>query len=171
MKRGDTWISSVLYILLGLIVLSILLASFLPLIDKMKDKNTFIQTKVLMSSLDDTIKETLEGVGSQREFFLDIQKGEFQIDSDKEEIRWKLFTKSKLLEPRQDEKNVFKEGDLTVFADTGEGYALNVVLDYGEMGINLDTSLKILSLKGQAKLIIKNEGNDGGNTRISIKVQ
>ena len=165
MKRGDTWISSVLYILLGLIVISILLASFLPLIDKMKDKNTFVQTKVLMSSLDDTIKETLEGVGSQREFFLDIQKGEFQIDSVKDEIRWKLFTKAKLMEVKQDEKNVFKEGDLTVFADTTEGYALNVVLDYGDMGIDLDTTPGILSLKGQSKLIIKNEG------KIFIKVQ
>ena len=172
MKRGDTWISSVLYILLGLIVISILLASFLPLIDKMKDKNTFIQTKVLMSGLDDTIKETLEGVGSQREFFLDIQKGEFQIDSDKEEIRWKLITKARLLEPKvDDEKNVFKEGDLTVFADTSEGYALNVVLNYGKINIDLDTKPKILNLKGQSKLIIKNEGNDGGNTIISIKVQ
>jgi len=170
MKRGDTWISSVLYILLGLIVISILLASFLPLIDKMKDKNTFVQTKQLMTNLDNTIKETLEGVGSQREFFLDIQKGEFQIDSNEDQIKWKLITKARLLELRQvgpgpNEKNVFKEGDLTVFADTVEGYALNIVLDYGEMGIDLDTEPSILSLKGQSKLIIKNKG------KISIKVQ
>ena len=168
---GETWVSSVLYILLGLIVISILLSSFLPLIDKMKDKNTFIQTKNLMSNLDSTIKETIEGTGSQREFFLDIQMGDFVIDSSegKEEIKWKLFTDARLMEPRQGDENVFKEGDLTVFADNTGGYSLNVVLGLKDRGINLDTQPQILSLKGQSKLIIKNEGkSDDSKTKISI---
>ena len=38
-KKGDIWVSAILYFGLGIIVIAILLAAGLPVINKLKDKN------------------------------------------------------------------------------------------------------------------------------------
>ena len=45
MKNGQTWISAVLYIALGTILLTIILAAGLPVINNLRDKNVVIQTQ------------------------------------------------------------------------------------------------------------------------------
>ena len=57
-KKGDsTWISAVLYFGIGIIIISILLAAGTPVVNRIRDKNTILQTKETMSNLDDNIRE------------------------------------------------------------------------------------------------------------------
>ncbi len=72
-KKGDVWVSAVLYIALGMVIITIVLAAGLPLVTKMKDKNTVAQTKRVMLSIDDNLKEVAtEGPGSRRVIPLEI---------------------------------------------------------------------------------------------------
>ena len=61
------WISAVLYIALGTVAITIVLSAGVPVINKIKDKNTIIQTRDIMLSLDNIIREVRdEGTGSRR---------------------------------------------------------------------------------------------------------
>ena len=54
-KNGDVWISAVIYIGLGIVLLSIILAAGLPVIDRMRDTYTAKQTKEIMLTVDQNI--------------------------------------------------------------------------------------------------------------------
>ncbi len=101
MKRGAIWVSAVLYIAVGTIVISILLASALPLVAKIKDRNSFIQAKELMLIIDKTVRTVAtEGPGSQRELSpVTINAGKIMIDPAHSSITWSMETTAKLLEP------------------------------------------------------------------------
>ncbi len=116
MKRGDTgeiWISAVLYIAIGVTIISILLSAAIPMITKMKDRNTFVQTKKILLTMDDTIRTVArEGPGSQREIAsLILKAGQLTIDDTNDVISWSMETSAVLLEP-----NVpIKEGLITMY--------------------------------------------------------
>src|SRR3990167_9519809 len=88
-KKGDIWISAVLYFGLGIVVLSLILAAGLPVINKLRDKNIIIQTKDIMFSLDNLIRDVARsGAGEQRAVNLDIKKGQFLINNNHDTINW-----------------------------------------------------------------------------------
>lgn len=136
MKKGDIWISAVLYIALGVILITLILSAGLPLIDKMKDRNIIQDTKTLMYSIDNNIKQVArEGPGSKRFLTLSIEEGNFYIENNK--ITWKKETKSKLIEPNIQ----FEEGSLNILlktTETEDEYEINLELDYSNnLNINL----------------------------------
>jgi len=110
--KGDIWISAVLYMALGIIVIALILAASLPLIDRLKDRNTMTETKKLLVTTDETIKIVArEGPGSQRELSpLTVNKGQLFIDEKNDTIAWKMKTSAPLLEPNI----VIKEGVLSL---------------------------------------------------------
>src|SRR3989344_4483624 len=90
-KKADIWISAVIYIGLAITILTIVLAAGMPVINKLRDKNVEIQTRDVMSSLDDTIRTVVkEGPGSRRTPVIKINRGEFKIDEAQNEIVWTL---------------------------------------------------------------------------------
>jgi hypothetical protein len=101
MKKGDIWISAVLYMALGIIVIALILAASLPLIEKIKDRNTVAETKNLLLSIDESIKTVAkEGPGSQRELSsLIIKKGQLDVRGTDDTITWQLKTSAPLMEP------------------------------------------------------------------------
>jgi len=66
MKKGQIWISAVLYIALGVVAISIVLSAGVPLINKIKDKNTIVQTKDILFAVDNIIRKVRECI----EFFV-----------------------------------------------------------------------------------------------------
>ena len=103
-KKGDVWISVVMYTAIGVMALTLILSAGLPLIQKMRDKNTVAQTKNLMTIVDENIRAVVgEGPGSRR--FLspfEIKAGDFYVDEDGERVYWVLKTTAKMVEPRWD---------------------------------------------------------------------
>lgn len=142
-KKAQIWISAVLYMALGVVVLTIILAAGVPMIQKMKDKNVYGQTKDLFDTLDKNIKEVSgEGPGSKR--FLapfEVKAGDLRVSEDSDVIIWSLKTKAKLMEPSYDEKGAstgvpeFREGGVSIYMNdtniVGE-YMLYMRLDYKE---------------------------------------
>lgn len=108
-KKGDVWISVVLYTAIGVIALTIILSAGLPLIQKMRDKNTVAQTKQLMAVVDENIRAVIsEGPGSRRFLSpLEIKAGDLYIETgniepDGDRIYWTFKTTAKMVEPRWD---------------------------------------------------------------------
>ncbi len=169
-KKGDIWISAVLYIALGIIAITVILAAGLPLIQKMKDRNTVAQTKELMLILDETIRKVAsEGPGSQRQLspFV-VKQGELFIDEldaagqGSNIIKWVSETGAVVMEPGIDKK----EGNLIVRLEethVEDVYEIQLKLDYNEF---LDVQLKSEfgnPFAGEFSILVKNSGKFGDN--------
>lgn len=79
-KKGDVWVSAVLYFGLGIVVLTLILSVGMPVVNRLRDKNIATQTKDVFSSLDSNIREVARGgPGTQRILQLQMQKGEMKV--------------------------------------------------------------------------------------------
>ena len=169
-KKGDIWVSAVLYIALGMIAITVILAAGLPLIQKMKDRNTVAQTKELMLVLDETIRRVAsEGPGAQRQLspFV-VKQGQLFIDEadaagkGSNVIKWVSETSALVMEPGIDKK----EGNLIVRLEethVADVYQIQLKLDYTDF---LDIQLKSdfgNPFSGEFSLLVKNSGKFGDN--------
>jgi type II secretory pathway pseudopilin PulG len=158
-KRGYVWVSAVLYIALGVIAISIVLSATLPLIEKMKDKNTFSETKEVLYVLDKNIREVFnEGPGSQRILspFI-IREGMFYIDeNDYDTINWSYKTKAFILEPgaSKTEGNIYISSIETNITDES---LLELSSIYTFININITSSFGNPFL-GTYTIVVKNTG-------------
>lgn len=157
-KKGDIWISAVLYMALGVIVLTIVLAAGVPMLQKMKDKNAYAQAKTVFYTVNENMKDVInEGPGSRRYMSpFEIKSGEFNVDTTNSQISWSMKTKAKMMEPSYyftanpmvDDPEClgtcstkctgipcFREGDLYLFAQETnivDEYIASLKLDYSE---------------------------------------
>ena len=180
-RKGQIWISAVLYMALGVIVLTIILAAGVPMIQKMKDKNVFAQTKSLFFTLDQNIKDvSTEGPGSKRYLSpFDVKAGSLDVDSEKDWVTWQLRTKAKLMEPSYDFKEnptgvpEFREGSLFMYAqDTNivDEYFLNLKLDYtGTADIHLQSQFEG-PYTGSYSVAIRHNGTYNPDTQLPIVI-
>ncbi len=163
-KRGDIWISAVIYIGLGIVAITLLLAAGIPIINNLRDKNTFIQTKDLMHSIDNTINTVVsEGPGSQRFLSpIEIKSGSLEIRGITKQIIWTSETKAQLQEPG----TLIREGNLKLNLSQHrlkkDTYTAEIKLDYSEkqiiLSINDDISKTLSDIKGKFGMTITNKG-------------
>lgn len=164
MKRGQIWISAVIYIGLGVIAITLLVGAGVPLINKVRDRNTFLQTKDVMQTIDKAIMQVVaEGPGSQRVLSpLEIKRGFLSIPISRE-IKWEMETKAVLQEPGQ----LIREGNLNLLLMEDELivdlYDAKIFLNHYSddliyICVNGDCSGEINNLNGKFGLSIINEG-------------
>jgi len=126
MKKGQVWISAILYILITALILVIVLEALTPVVEDMKDKSIFSRTRDSLLSINQHVKDiALEGQGAQRVIPIEIQKGEITIQDN--ELRWRMDTGAEILEPR----TTVNLGDLLIVSngevnayDNGSYYVL-----------------------------------------------
>tara|TARA_Y100000310_G_scaffold337122_1_gene423359 strand:- start:2249 stop:2794 length:546 start_codon:yes stop_codon:yes gene_type:complete len=172
-KSGQIWVSAVLFIALGVIAISLILAAALPLVNKMVDRNTAVQTKQILISIDDTVRTVAnEGPGSQRQITpLIIDKGELDIDGEEETISWSMETKSLLME-----KDIeIKEGNVhqiltSTFVE--EINKMTLWIEYEKVDILLESDFQS-PFSGRYTLLVKHTGafNDDGSPKVEISVK
>lgn len=167
-KRGAIWISAVLYMGLGIIILSMILAVGLPAVQKMKDQFTIKETKNLMSVLDENIRTVYqEGPGSQRVVDLKISRGSFEIDGEADDINWSLSTKIPASQPGEPD---IKEGNLIIFTEptpVEDQYGVTLSLDYSNF-LDITYVNEQQTISGNTKLSILNNGANEGLIEIKI---
>lgn len=164
MKRGAIWISAVLYIALGIIVITLVLTAGMPLIEKMKDQNIFSQTKKLMYVIDENIRDVVnEGPGSKRYLSpLEINEGELIIDTEKENIIWKMITTNRMFEP----DIVFTEGNLIMWLNETQNedeYQLSLELGFTSVANLTLSSVSGNPFKGKYSLSVYHTGEYENN--------
>lgn len=146
-KKGDIWISAALYTALGIIMVTLILSVGMPFVNKLKERNTVLQTKNVMYEMDSVIHAVYnEGFGSRRPLYVEIGEGDFLIDEVNDRISWKIVSEEKLgIEP--DLPNPIEEGSLKIKSKSlGQGYEIELYLDYKDE-INLKSDFKLLSGK------------------------
>ncbi len=174
-KKGDVWISAVLYFGIGIVIITILLTAGLPVINRLRDKNVVIQTKQVMHTLDENIREVIkEGPGSQRVVTINIKKGVVEIDAELDEIKW-VFDGANILisEPKID----VEEGKIIIRTEEGaEGgtYDISIISRYTDLNVDLTRGTgDVGGIIGIGDLVIRNNGVDPsipGKVQISVSL-
>jgi hypothetical protein len=98
-KKGDIWVSAILYVLILSLSIVLIINVGGPIIDKMKDSQSLSKSKETMLTIDKTISEIAnEGEGSQRIIPIEVKDGKMIIGNN--EISWELNTKNDVLDER-----------------------------------------------------------------------
>lgn len=97
-KKSQIWISAVLYVLMTAIIMVVVLEAGTPILNNMKDKAIFTQTRDNFMSLNQHIVDVSNsGPGTQRLIPIQIKKGYLKVDNEK--IKWYMDTKADIIEP------------------------------------------------------------------------
>lgn len=159
-KRGSVWVSALLYLALGLVLIGIVIGIASPIVSRISERNVFKQTKDVMFSIDHAVNEVVnEGPGSRRYLStVEIREGSLDVDAFSDTITWTFDTTSKLIEP----DIVFQEGPLTILLQEGVGkgqYVLSMNMSYSDSA-NLDFTGESLGspFRGEFSISFENGG-------------
>ncbi len=90
-RRGQIWVETVIYTLIGLAIIGLVLATALPKINEKKDEVIIEQSIEALKNIDDKIYDVInKGTGNRRVIDLKIKEGIFIIDMEENSISWIL---------------------------------------------------------------------------------
>lgn len=89
-KRGQVWVETVIYTLIGLAIIGLVLAGALPKINAKKDEIMIDQSIEALGMIDDKIYEVQRAAGNRRVISLDVKSGAFVIDMEEDTLSWVL---------------------------------------------------------------------------------
>ena len=185
-KKGQIWVSTVLYISLSLVAMTVILGAGLPMLNRMKERNTVIESKTMMHAVSDAISTVVtEGPGSRR--VLDpviIKGGKLIFDVGDNKVRWEMKTETMLMEPCEANDNnecsdtnlIQREGDVEMYlleTFVVDEYMVNLLLDYSRVNIDLQYTDKNKikgPLVGSYLIAISNDGKADGKVTVGIYV-
>jgi hypothetical protein len=99
MKKGEIWISVIIYTLVAVLALVLILNTGLPILTEMKDRATVTKTREIMLDLDRHIAGIVsQGEGSQATVAFEIREGEVRFADN--QLIWEIETTSRIISPR-----------------------------------------------------------------------
>ncbi len=159
-KKGSVWVSAVLYLALGLVLIGLVIGLALPIVNRISDRNVLAQTKYVMIDIDQGVREVVdEGPGSRRYFSsVTIKKGQISIDEINDVITWSYDTSSKVIEP----DTPLSEGPLSLLLKEkpvkGE-YTMTVAMNFKDIGdLQIATDSLRPPLQGTFAMTVENIG-------------
>lgn len=129
MKRGQVWIETVIYTLIGLGLIGLVLALITPKINEYRDKAVIEQTISSLNLLDSKLNEALQSPGNTRVVEFRIRKGSLFVDSTQDLIFFELEDSSSLYSQPNQETRLGKMKVLTTPEATGN--RVRLTLSYG----------------------------------------
>ncbi len=183
-KRGDIWVSAILYFGIGIVLITVVLAAGLPVINRLRDKNVVIQTKQVMHTLDENIREVVkEGPGSQRVVTVNIKKGSFIIDEDVDGdnigeniVKWRYENAkvpiSQPNDPNMPPATIVEEGKLNIItynAAQDKTYDIEIYINYNSLADITKDGTNTLS--GLSDLVIINKGPTPSQDKVEISIK
>jgi hypothetical protein len=166
-KKGQVWIETVIYTLIGLAIIGILLASAKPKIDEIKDKLVIEQTIESLNNLDEKIYEVQRSPGNRRIVDFKITKGVLGIDAQEDSIVW-LFESNYQYSEEGEPINL---GSLELTTTKGNPWLINLTLDYAidlQYEGNVDELKEFQKAPSPYQLYIENMGTQTGNIVVDI---
>lgn len=98
-KKGQIWVSVILYTLIATMAVVLILQGGLPILNKLRDRATFEKMRDVMVTLDKNIVEVInEGAGSQRKVAIELKEGKVVVADDT--IFWEFTTDNEIMAPR-----------------------------------------------------------------------
>ena len=129
-RKGVVWVSTVLYVLIGLAIISTLLAVLRPKIAETRDAFLIDQTVQGFNTLDDTIFRVREATGNRFLYTLNLDKGTFYIDAINQKIYWNMDSSYQYSE----ENKTISEGRIDALTTkiSEKVWNVNLALDYSQ---------------------------------------
>jgi hypothetical protein len=169
-KRGQVWIETVIYTLIGLAVIGILLAVSKPKIEQMKDRIVIEQTIKSLNEVSTRIYDVQIATGNKRILDLKISRGLFYINSSEDKIGWILESNYKYSQLGR-EVNL---GNMIIKTKEGSPYIVEISMDYSPVNLTYDGKEVYSSFEGSPsayKMSIENLGRYGNSpTNVDLVV-
>lgn len=167
-KRGQIWIETVIYVLIGLSVIAIIIGIMTPKLKQMTDRSIIEQSLSYMVDLHEKILATQTSPGNVRIVEIVLKKGELVISSNDDKISFVLpSTNLEYSDPGIE----IQQGGITILTqNTSSGYNVSLILDYSNtLNITYDNreEEKIFTQSSTAHRIqIENKGKQGGGKNV-----
>ena len=166
-KKGQVWVETVIYTLIGLAVIGLVLAVALPKINEKKDEIAIEQAIEALGHIDDKIYEVQRATGNKRAVDLDIGKGAVIVDMSKDTISWVLDSSFQYSE----EGIAVPIGRLNVTTTIGNPWRVELVMGYSmDIRYNNDSygTHQLDVAPTPYKLMIENADKSDGNIVIDL---
>jgi type II secretory pathway pseudopilin PulG len=85
-RRGQVWVETVIYTLIGLAIMGIVLAILTPRIREYRDRNVIEQSIQSLEAIDSKVQEVLDAPGNKRRVYLTIERGRLVVDPVNDEL-------------------------------------------------------------------------------------
>ena len=137
-KNAQIWVETVIYTLIGLIVIGVLLSVANLQIQKIKERNIIEQTITSLNTLDEKIIEIGDSVGNIRIINFKIQKGILKIIPIDNKIEYLL--ENTLLELTEVDQEI-QEGNIIIKTiENGNKYSISLTIKYEDLNLTFDDS-------------------------------
>jgi len=167
LNRGQIWVETVIYTLIGLTVIGLVLAAALPKINARKDEIMIEQSIEALGNIDDKIYEVQRASGNRRVVDLEVRKGTLIIDMEEDTISWELESSFEYSEVGV----VIPLGRLNVTTTSGNPWKVELKLFY-RMDLKFDGNNfgthRIDVSPTPYKFAIENVGKEDGNIVIDL---
>jgi len=167
-RRGQVWVETVIYTLIGLAVIGLVMAVALPKINQKKDEIVIEQSIEALGNIDDKIYEVQRAAGNRRVVDLEIRKGSLVIDMEEDTISWLIDSSFKYSEVDMG----VPLGRITVTTRVGNPWEIELKMNYS-MDLQYDGDIfgtkQLDPAPTPYKFMIENDGkNLGGNIIIDF---
>lgn len=169
--NSQIWVETVVYTLIGLVVMGIILAVATPSINRYKDQLVIEQTTTVLSDLNEKIIDVEKAGAANRRIIpeLRINRGKLDIDCPQNKIIYTLQESN--LEYSQLDQEI-KQGDILVKTKkNGNKYDISLTLAYSSLNLTYNGEIIKKTLNPAATsyaIFIENNGTYGGLTQINL---
>ncbi|MAG39492.1 hypothetical protein CMI41_00805 [Candidatus Pacearchaeota archaeon] len=155
-KRGQVWVETVTYTLIGLTIIGLLIAGIKPRIEESQDKSLINQIKESLETINQEINSVKTAPGNQRKFFVNIEKGSLEINPEEDSLTWVMDSRYKYSELNLS----IEEGTLNITTIKENPWQVTIVLP---LNLNLtydgeETIKEFRETSTAYEFIVKNEG-------------
>ena len=172
-KRGQVWIETVLYTLIGLALIGLVLAFVTPKITETKDKLAVDQSINSLNSLDTKVNAVLDAPGNVRFVDFTMRRGELFIDEVNDKIR---FVISDLVKPYSQVGVNISVGRIVLRSEeTQKTFPINLELSYSGL-VDLKCAGSEVEKKFTASSVpytfgVTNDGDGDGDGVIEVCIR
>ena len=167
-KKGQVWIETVLYTLIGLTLMGLALGFVMPKINEARDRALVEQAISSLSEVDGKISETIQrGSGNVRTIEVTLKRGELYVDGVNDQVRLSI---SGLSAPYSQPGVEISSGNIKINSTKSSvllivSYSAN--LTYG----NQDIERKFTAASTPYKFTIENKGLTGDPAKTWVNIE
>ena len=162
-KKAQIWVETVIYTLIGLVLIGTVLAFATPVIQKQQDKSTIDRTVSAMSEIDNAITNVKNaGISNARVIDFLISEGSFTIDGEDDTIFFQIDESSYAFSEVRTTVDISGTNIRSRTVEQGNKFGVTLSLNYdGKLNITYNGKDKITTLGASPnpyRLIIENGG-------------
>ena len=173
-KKADIWVSTVLYILIGMAVIGMLLAVIRPKVAEMKDSLSIDQTVESLNKFDEIMLRTRQATGTRLSYELSLSRGDLQLNTQGENITWIIRDSAY----RYSQEGVpIKLGNIEILTEKkGQLWQVTLTRDYSNSNIDItfsgeDTNKVLTASKMPYNIFLENQGLAENKQHIDITIE